>query len=224
MWLLVSAALAALIVTALSALLPARWTAIVSIVCGLILFLTGAVVIQPSPNPDPNHTHADFAVWINGRRVDFTKPEYMSGLSTDDHTHDEPAEYRHQHFHLHDGNGDVLHRHKPGLTLGEFFQSIGMSMTDQCFREPGADSVCSGSGGKVWRMFVNGLERPYDPGYVFADLDRLLLTYGSDDRDVLFQLGSLTSDACLFSKVCRWRPAPPAENCVADPEVPCVAP
>ena len=38
-----------------------------------------------------------------------------------------------KYLHLHDGNGHVIHRHKPDLTLGDFFHSLGMTMTSSCF-------------------------------------------------------------------------------------------
>ena len=159
-------------------------------------------------NPDPNHTHADFAVWVDGEKIDFSGPEYMSGLSYDEHSHDEEDEYHHEHLHLHDEVGHVLHRHKPGLTLQEFFDSLSFD-----FRTD-----------REWRMFVNGDEMEFDLTYVFEDLDVVLLTTASASAQVLSELEQLTDDACLYSRRCPWRGEPPAENCVADPSIPCVVP
>ena len=64
-------------------------------------------VREYQPNPDPNHTHADFAIWIEGMQLDFAEDKYMSGLSTDDATHDEESEVHHKYFHLHDNIGHV---------------------------------------------------------------------------------------------------------------------
>lgn len=173
--------------------------------------------IRPG-NPDPNHTHADFAVWIDGAPLDFSAEKYMSGSSaveTDDgHDH----EHLHPSFHLHDGNGNIMHRHKPGLTLGDFFNSLpGVT-----FEESGLSSRfgIDGRASNV-ALTVNGKAEPSGSAYVFADGDRLLITDAADAAQQQREWRSLTSDACLYSRICPWRGSPPAESCVADPEIPC---
>ena len=194
--------------------------------------------IDLSTNPDPNHTHADFAVWVNGVKLDFSDARYMSGISADEESYDEPAEYLDQHLHLHDGIGHVLHRHKPGLPLHDFFTSLGLPMTSECLTldDYQYDRIDAGwkedfaiqkklcSNGKFrWAMLVNGEALPLNPDYVFQDNDKILLAYGDGD-DYSPLLEAMTDDACLYSRTCPWRGDPPAENCIADPEVPCVAP
>ncbi|HRH94119.1 MAG TPA: hypothetical protein PKV72_06345, partial [Candidatus Peribacteria bacterium] len=93
----------------------------------IVFWALGPGQVRPALNPDPNHTHADFAVWIGGKQQDFSAPKYMSGESTDV-VHDERLS---KYFHLHDGNGRVIHRHKPGLPLGDFFASIGFAFGSQ---------------------------------------------------------------------------------------------
>lgn len=186
---------------------------------------------EPAVNPDPNHTHADFAIYLEGEKLDFSDTKYMSGLSTDETTHDEEGEHKHPYFHLHDRIGHVIHQHKPDLTFGEFLSSLGFTMTAQCLTLDTNVMVCP-DGGKRWQMFVNrstgltagGEERPFDPGFTFKDGDRILLTYGASAEIAKEQLSAMTSDACLYSRTCPWRGEPPAENCIADPEVPCVLP
>lgn len=173
-------------------------------------------------NPDPNHTHADFAIWVNGEQLDFSGPEFMSGLSTDETTHDEESEVHDKYLHLHDGNGHVVHRHKQGLAVGEFFASIGFTKgEDGCYIVPGGQEPVCNQHGKTWRMFVNGEEKAFDLSYIFADMDHLLFTYGATNVQIQEQLSELTDDACKYSKTCPWKGSPPTENCVADPEVPC---
>ncbi len=181
---------------------------------------SGSEAMALSVNPDPNHTHADFAVWLDEQQLDFSGESFMSGSSKDEkHT-----DTLHPYLHLHDGNGHVIHRHKPGSTLGEFFTSIGFKMTSDCFATDGLKQPCSTGGKNVWRLFVNGREQAFDPQYIFNDLDQILLSYGSSDADIAKQLKKMTDDACLYSKTCPERGKPPAENCVADPTIPCIAP
>lgn len=197
-------------------------------------------------NPDPNHTHADFAVYIDGGKLSFSDPKYMSSPPQDAYrslinapliaalripvasAHEGEEEDGHvipgrEYLHLHDGNGSVIHRHKPGLTLGDFFTSIGFKMTQKCFILDTGKSYCN-SDQKQWRMFVNRKEQAFNVPYVFQDLDKILLTYGATEEQVAQQLSTISDDACLYSKTCPERGDPPAENCIADPSVPCVAP
>lgn len=176
---------------------------------------------DPSLNPDKSHTHADLRVWINGEPLEFDDDEYMSGLSYDDASHDEESEYLHKFLHLHDNVGHVVHRHKPGLDLAEFFDSVDFTFTEECLILDGGTEYCNDRGDDVWRMFVDGEEAAADPGYVFSDLESILLTYGSNDREVESQLRQMPDDACLYSQACPWRGDPPQENCVADPSIPC---
>jgi nitrite reductase (NO-forming) len=165
-------------------------------------------------NPDPNHTHADLAIWMDGQPVDLSAEKYMlSEGSNDPEKETKP--------HLHDGNALVIHRHKPGQSIGEFLEAIDIVATDRCITLDDGTSVCN-EGAKRWQMFVNGTERPLDPSYVFADLDQILLTYGATEEQAAEQLQSLSDDACLYSQTCPERGMPPVENCVADPAVPCV--
>lgn len=185
----------------------------------LLLLVFGACSRAPAVNPDPNHTHADFAVWIDDKQVDFSKDEYMSGASTDEH-HDETHS---KYFHLHDGNGRVIHRHKPGLTLGEFFASIGFGIAQHkdgwCWYQGERFTECQS---RPLKLYVRGKQVPGNPAdYVFADLDHILITDSQIDSMISYQMGLLSDDACLYSKTCPERGEPPTENCIADPEVPC---
>jgi hypothetical protein len=174
--------------------------------------------LHPAVNPDPNHMHADFAVWIGKSQVNFALPQYMSGTADE---RDPNHQKHHLYYHLHDGNGHIIHRHKPDLPLGDFFATLGMEMIEQCMKLSPTQWVCNEEGVGIWRLYINGKEEGFHPGYVFRDLDHLLLTYDDGSMPVRDQLNRMTNDSCLYSKTCPWRGAPPIENCIADPTVPC---
>ncbi len=164
-------------------------------------------------NPDPNHTHADLALWIEGRKIDLSDEKYMlSEESGDDAKEENP--------HLHDHIGNIIHRHKPGQSIGDFLGAIGVTALSQCVALGEQAPTCN-QGGKRWQMFVNSMERPFDTSYIFTDIDRILLTFGATEDQVQEQLLSLTDNACIYSKTCPERGEPPEENCVADPAIPC---
>jgi nitrite reductase (NO-forming) len=167
-------------------------------------------------NPDPNHTHADLSMWVEGKKIDLSAGKYM----LDEETTDPEKE---TNPHLHDGNGLVIHRHEAGQSIGEFLKAIDIDATNQCVKLDDGTSLCN-EGSKRWQMFINGTEQPLDPAYIFRDLDQILLTYGATVEQAAEQIQSLSDDACLYSQTCPERGTPPVENCVADPTIPCVAP
>lgn len=196
----------------LSTLAPVIMTIGFSILFILFARLSTEVPLWAA-NPDPDHTHADLAIVIDGKKFDLSAERYMSTEERALH----PA------FHLHDGNGDVIHRHKPGIDLASFLQSIGFTTNDHCLTPPDGASTCDGDG-KTWRMVVNGGERALDLSYVFQDLDRILLSYGPTGVSRESDWSHVTDEACLYSRTCPSRGLPPTEKCIADPAVRCLDP
>lgn len=88
-----------------------------------IFGLVGFVGYKTSKvSSSPTHYHANFAVFEDGKQVDFTSPELMHiAPCTDGDSHsDDPYE----NVHLHDGVGNVVHLHMDGITWKTFFESI----------------------------------------------------------------------------------------------------
>lgn len=182
----------------------------------------GEIIVEGPPNPllfsavnpDPSHTHADLAIWVKGEKRDLSAEKYMQSEEAGDAAKEENP-------HLHDGKGHVIHRHKPGQSIGDFLGAIGITAVRQCVTFDNEEDVCA-SGAARWQMFVNGVERPFDASYVFEDTDALLLTYGATDAQARAQIAAMSADACLYSRTCPERGEPPEENCIADPAVPCM--
>lgn len=186
------------------------------------LTLTACSEKGPALNPDPNHTHADFAVWIEGKKIDFSQELYMSGSSKEGEDH---SQDHHMSLHLHDGNGAVIHRHKPGLTLGDFFNSLpGIRYRENEFLFMDCLGCAHAEGTYQTKLFVNGEESPEGSVYVFSDIDRIVITDTTDPALRRAEVRDLTDEACLYSRTCPERGDPPTENCIADPTVPCIIP
>ncbi len=184
------------------------------------------------PNPDPNHTHADFAVWINGTLFDFAQEKYMTEELTANQLQalenstatGSSIQVLKQYLHLHDLNGHVLHRHKPGLGFGDFLKSLSFNFTGTCLTTDTGTQTCN-EDMTIWRLFVNGKEiSPIDPNYVFTDGDHILLTYGASDAELQHEWSLMTDDACRYSETCPGRGPAPTESCISDPTIPCKAP
>lgn len=156
------------------------------------------------PKGEKVHEHADFKVYLNGQAFDFKPPKFQSSKEN-------PLD---PDAHLHDGNGDVTHKHRKGITLAYFFKSLGMTFDQNCFIDDQGARHCN-EGDKKLKLYVNGKSEEKLGDYEFSDLDRILISYGSENDDqVKTQLDSVTDMACLYSEKCPERGKPPTESCV----------
>ncbi|QQR55214.1 hypothetical protein IPG41_01475 [Candidatus Peregrinibacteria bacterium] len=157
---------------------------------------------KPEPLVGDIHTHADFKVYLNGTAYDFAQEKYMS----------EEGSPLSPFAHLHDGDGTVIHKHMSGITLGDFFESIGMKLSETCFTLDNGTTYCNDAENTL-KFFVNGkLNKKFDQ-YEFGDLDRLLLTYGDETEEELqIQVQSVGDKACIYSEQCPERGTPPDES------------
>ena len=148
------------------------------------------------------HEHADFAVFLEGLGFDFTDLKYQS---SDENPLDPDA-------HLHDGNGEIMHKHRKGITVGYFFKTLGMELTNECFITDEKKEFCN-DGNKRLKFIVNGERKDSLADYEFTDLDQILISYG-DEAGVADQQSSVKDEACLYSEKCPERGTPPTEGCV----------
>jgi len=150
------------------------------------------------------HEHADFKVYINGTVLDFTLPKYQS-------SEDAPL---HEYTHLHDGVGHIIHKHRTGVTVGDFITSLGMQFTRNCFVSDTGEEFCNGEK-EALTFFVNGVSNDQFGDYELHDLDRILISYGSESGGMIqAQMQSVTDEACIYSEKCPERGEAPTENCV----------
>ena len=108
------------------------------------VILDGELAKRPAPTAvEKVHMHFDIAVFINGKKVDLSADKYME---------------KKEAVHLHDNNGEVVHIHQKGATLGMFIDSLGL--------KPDSDPKVNGTVMKEWR--------DYQP----QDLDRIVFGEG----------------------------------------------
>ena len=72
------------------------------------------------------HVHADFKVYINDEVVDFSVPQYQLQATE---------------VHLEYGIGEEIHVHQEGITMGHFFETLGIEFDNECIVIE--DSYCS---------------------------------------------------------------------------------
>jgi hypothetical protein len=162
------------------------------------------------------HFHADFALFIDGKEFNFNQPQFVSPdddlVAADVHIH--PDRYT------------VVHVHYTNTTWARFFQSLGFQFQDQsmegvtpeqtCLTMPSGEKLCN-SASKTFKFYVNGVQVKGIAGTNIADLDRVLISYGSETPAQVeqTQLTKVTDQACIPDERCKDRipPNEPPETC-----------
>jgi hypothetical protein len=161
----------------------------------------------------PIHEHADFAVFIRGERLDFSNDRY---ISTEERELSE-------NIHIHNPRHTVVHIHREQTTWDEFFRSLGFELNDPslptitpettCLKMPDGTRYCA-SATETFKFYVNGVKVDGIANHNISDLDRVLLSFGSEtEEEVLRQFDEVTDEACIPSARCRERGDPDYEPC-----------
>lgn len=141
------------------------------------------------------HDHADFAVYVRGQRLDFNQPEFLSSEGKD----------LSKNVHIHAPRTNVVHIHREQTTWDEFLTSLGMGVDDSCLTIRGGEKLCN-AGSEALKFFVNGVQIDSLQFQDLADLDRVLISFGSDDDATIGkQLDSVTDEACIPGEQCKAR-------------------
>lgn len=106
-----------------------------------------------------NHVHADFMMYINGNLADFSSDRYR---------------LRNKFVHF-EGVGDTIHVHATGITLENFFNTLGIKINKDCILFE--KEYCTNGNNKLW-YYVNGRQIS-NVNYLIKDNDRILILYGS---------------------------------------------
>lgn len=140
------------------------------------------------------HIHADWKVYIDGKALDFSDKSHMERMRNNI-----PVS---SFIHVDSGapspekTGDVLHMHATGVPLWIFFKSIGMDFNKDCISLD-KQKFCN-KGNRKLRFLVNGKPNSEFENYVFNDLDKILVSYDSEnEEEIKNQLSSITDFASL---------------------------
>jgi hypothetical protein len=154
------------------------------------------------PAADEYHVHADFHIVIDDTLVDLSGDAFQTTSQQE----------LHDHLHLHDNNGDVLHIHAENYSFTSFLESLGINLTDQCIT---LDNEYCANDTSVLQLYVNN--EPFTKpiaDYIPSDDDRILVYYGSDDPEAITEyLNAVPADSCFYSGTCPERGTAPPESC-----------
>ncbi|MEM4255358.1 MAG: hypothetical protein QXR53_03445 [Candidatus Norongarragalinales archaeon] len=196
-------------------------TGLVAVAVVAIALLAYQAFLSPkaaSPSTREYHAHADFAVFVNGQKLDFAKEEFMHKETCGKPGEEEPPidlntpEGMAEAAHLHDLNGNVAHFHHENATLAMFFKGLDFGLTGECFETREA-RYCNTDFKKI-KVFANGMQIADIEKYVPSDLDKILVTYGEESAsEIRAENEQLTNQACIYSEKC-----PKPEGFVITPE------
>ena len=131
------------------------------------------------------HNHADIKVYILGNAIDFSLPQYQ---------------LQDKLTHFENWDGDVVHTHATGITLGYIFKTLGMEITEECIKTDKGSKYCSEDNAML-KVFVKNRNSDweiisYAPNYVIQDMDKILVTYGTESEEgIKEQMESVTDKA-----------------------------
>jgi len=177
-----------------------------------VAVIVGKVLLDGGTAPEIGvvgdvHYHADFAVYLNGEIYNFAQEKYMS---TENKSLSNFA-------HLHDMNGNIMHKHALGITLGFFLETLGIKLDGHCLVLDDRTSYCN-EGNKELKMYVNGKHNDEFAEYDIQDEDTILLSYGEvSEEELQEQIESVSDEACIYSLTCPEKGTPPEEaTCIGE--------
>jgi hypothetical protein len=138
--------------------------------------LSSLTAVDPSK---PTQLYADFMLYVDGKEVVF---EDKSLFNRNPYVLLRPGEE----------SRNLIVVRAQGVTVQQFFRSIGIGLTRNCLSMLGSD-FCSDPGtGSTLKFYVNGAPMADAQDYVIQDKDKILVSYGSESyRGIQTQLGTI---------------------------------
>jgi hypothetical protein len=172
-------------------------TLVAGVLIGIVLI--GAVRYAAQEPVRGVHYHADWAIFIDGARLDLTGARYMEDVFQ---CMADPSQQNPEgRVHMHEGNHDVVHVHAAGVTWGHLLANLGFDIGDDYLY---TDSIRLESGGEKSLKFVlNGSPVPTIKNLAIGDHDRLVISYGSEtvEKVVETQFPAVGSDAMRYNEM-----------------------
>jgi len=114
-----------------------------------------------------DHAHTSILVRIFGDKFDFSSPAFQIKSSW---------------IHFEGQDGDTIHRHSTGVTLGYLFGTLGLTVNDECFVFPDGRQFCNNDDYSL-KFFINHEQVPSIIGYIGNENDRVLISYGNESPE-----------------------------------------
>lgn len=138
------------------------------------------VTYQPAHQ---THFHANFALYIDGRRETFKAPRYYEEVKLCSMHDNITPQAR---VHMHNQENGVIHVHHDGVTWGQFFENLGWYVGPDFVRTP--DKLYTADEATKLNIMLNGdnlTGLSTITNQLIDNRDRLLISYGNVDNSVL---------------------------------------
>ena len=124
------------------------------------------------------HEHASVLVRIFGDKFDFSATTYQIKSSW---------------IHFEESDGNTIHRHSSGVTLGYLYDTLGIGIDENCYVFSDGRQFCTNEDYSL-KYFINGDSVNRINDYVIQDDDRILISYGAEtEEQINEQLNELYS-------------------------------
>jgi hypothetical protein len=144
------------------------------VVVGVIALAAVRFVFVPVERP--THYHANFAVFVEGRRLDLSGDRFMEELGA---CKVSGLVLPSSRAHLHNHNPDVVHVHHDGVTWGHLLANLGFGLGDRYLALSDGKILEEGNG-KTLKFVLNGREQSSVANELIRSGDRLLISYGPE--------------------------------------------
>jgi len=113
------------------------------------------------------HDHVSLLVRLFGDKFDFSSPAYQIKSSW---------------IHFEGADGDTIHRHSSGVKIGYLFETLGLTLTDECFvfkSQEGQRPFCTDDNFSL-KFYINHRQVDSILDYIGQENDGILISYGNE--------------------------------------------
>jgi len=159
-----------------SLLMAAGIFGIIAVIVGYSAFtfinMQGAVPGAPpgAGTLGDEHDHISLLVRLFGDKFEFSSPAYQIKSSW---------------IHFEGADGDTIHRHSSGVKMGFLFETLGLTLTDECFvfkSQEGQRPFCTDDNFSL-KFYINHQQVDSILDHIGQEDDRILISYGNETPD-----------------------------------------
>jgi len=113
------------------------------------------------------HDHISLLVRLFGDKFEFSSPAYQIKSSW---------------IHFEGADGNTIHRHSSGVKMGYLFESLGLTLTDECFvfkSQEGERPFCTDDNFSL-KFYINHQQVDSILDYIGQENDGILISYGNE--------------------------------------------
>lgn len=149
----------------------------------LLVILSIVITYLVTPRPYIEHHHANFAVYVDGKKWDFSWYQYMEEVSRCNISEWVTPEDR---IHLHDGKWGLIHVHMAASTWGDLFANLYWGIWSGYIQTDRNNFYTTNKDFSIYYI-LNGSIVTNPANIAVWSTDRLLVWYGSGSQDEILK-------------------------------------